>query len=163
MRKVQKERGNLSEYFEFCDQDYQKVLKHVSTQWLSLERCVERALKKFPSLKAYFLSENFSNQRFKRLESAFSNPTLEPVLLFHQASMQLFTEFNKLLQRSEPTIQVLRGAMLRLVKKIASRIVQPQFIKDAELEQLDLSNNAMFNQTSQYSLVVLLSLHFLGF
>ena len=69
---------------------------------------------------------------------------MEPVLLFHQASMQLFTEFNKLLQRSEPTIHVLRGAMLRLVKKVASRIVQAQFIKDAELEQLDLSNNTMF-------------------
>ena len=58
--------------------------------------------------------------------------------------MQLFTEFNKLLQRSEPTIHVLRGAMLRLVKKAASRIVQPQFIKDAEFEQLDLSNDTMF-------------------
>ena len=116
----------------------------MSTRWLSLERCVERALKKFPRLKAYFLSESFPDQRFKRLEVAFSNPILEPVLLFHQASMQLFTEFNKLLQRSDPTIHVLRGAMLRLVKKVATRIVQPQFIKDAELEQLDLSNDTMF-------------------
>ena len=142
--KSSKRKGKLSEYFEFCDQDYQKVLKHVSTRWLSLERCVERALKKFPSLKAYFLSESFPDQRFGRLEVAFSNPILESVLLFHQASMQLFTELNKLLQRSEPTIRVLRGAMLRLVKKVASRIVQPQFIKDAELEQLDLSNDTMF-------------------
>ena len=142
--KSSKRKEKLSEYLEFCDQDYQKVLKHVFTRWLSLERCVERALKKFPSLKAYFLSESFSDQRFKRLEVAFSNPILEPVLLFHQTSMQLFTEFNKLLQRSEPTIHVLRGAMLRLVKKVASRIVQPQFVKDAELEQLDLSNDTMF-------------------
>ena len=142
--KSSKRKGKLSEYFEFCDQEYQKVLKHVSTRWLSLERCVERTLKKFPSLEAYFLSESFPDQRFKRLEVAFSIHILEPVLLFHQASMQLFTEFNKLLQRSEPTIRVLRGAMLRLVKKVASRIVQPQFIKDAELEQLDLSNDTMF-------------------
>ena len=96
--KSSKKKGKLSEYFEFCYQDYQKVLKHVSTHWLSLERCVERALKKFPSLKAYFLSESFPDQRFKRLEVAFSNPI----------------------------------------------VVQPQFIKDAELEQLDLSNDTMF-------------------
>jgi hypothetical protein len=56
--KSSKRKGKLTEYFEFCDQEYQKILKHVSCRWLSLERCIERALKKFPSLKAYFLSES---------------------------------------------------------------------------------------------------------
>lgn len=51
--------------------------------WLSLERCIERALKKFLSLKSCFLGEGFSDERFKRLKDAFSNPLLEPVLLFH--------------------------------------------------------------------------------
>ena len=65
-------------------------------------------LKKFPSLKSYFLSEGFSDARFKRLKEAFSNPLLEPVLLFDNASIQPFTQFNKLLQRSESTVHVLQ-------------------------------------------------------
>ena len=35
--KSSKRKGKLSEYFDFCDQDYQQVLKHVSIRWLSLE------------------------------------------------------------------------------------------------------------------------------
>ena len=37
--KSSKQKGKLSEYFDFCDQDYQQVLKHVSTRWLLLEQC----------------------------------------------------------------------------------------------------------------------------
>ena len=76
------------------------------------------------------------------------------VLLFHQASMQLFTEFNKLLQRSEPTIHVLRGAMLRLVKKVSSRIVQPHLLKVQNLNSLTCLTIQFSSQISQYSLVV---------
>ena len=152
--KSSKRKGKLSEYFEFCDQDYQNVLKHVSTRWLSLERCVERALKKFPSLKAYFLSESFPDQRFKRLEVAFSNPILEPVLLFHQASMQLFTEFNKLLQRSEPTIHVLRGAMFVWLKRLQVVLCSLSLLKMQNLNSLTCLTIQCSSQTSQYSLVV---------
>lgn len=40
----------------------------MSTHWLSLERCMERALNKFMSLRSYSLSESFPDQKFKRLE-----------------------------------------------------------------------------------------------
>ena len=39
--KSTKRKGVLVEYVEIYDQDYMKVLKHSSTTWLSLERCVE--------------------------------------------------------------------------------------------------------------------------
>ena len=89
LTRVPNAMGKLAGYFEFCDQEYQQVLKHVT--------CIERTLKNFPSLKFYFLSEGFSDARFKRLRDAFSNPLLKPVLLYHYASIQLFTHFNKLL------------------------------------------------------------------
>ena len=92
----------------------------------------------------WFNAENFADHRFRRLKSAFENPILEPVLLIHNASIQLFTEFNKLLQRSERTIHVLQGAMLGLARKIANRIVKPEFIKDAEIVHLDLSDLEIF-------------------
>ena len=142
--KSSKRKGKLAEYFDFCDQDYQQVLKHVSTRWLSLERCIDRALKKLPSLKSYFLSENFADGRFVRLKNAFSCPILEPVLLFHSVFIQLFTHFNKLLQRSQSTIHILHSEIVTLAKKIASCIVKPQCIKDNEIFDLDLEDEDIF-------------------
>lgn len=122
-------------------------MKHVSCRWLSLDRCIERIVKKFPSVKAYFLSESFADARFKRLKEAFSNPVMESVLLFHNASIQLFTSFNKLLQRSEPTIHVLQYSMLSLARKLANRIVKPHIIKDVEIKDLDLTDENIFIPT----------------
>ena len=59
--------GNLSEYFHFCNEEYQAVLKHLSVRWLSLEKCAVKVLRKFPSLKSCFLSAHFSDGRFERL------------------------------------------------------------------------------------------------
>jgi hypothetical protein len=95
--KSTKRKGVLVEYMEFCDQDCMKVLKHSSTRWLSLERCVERCLKKYAGLKSYFLSKDFADARFERLHNAFEDPLTEVVLFFHHASIPLLTSFNKLL------------------------------------------------------------------
>ena len=59
--------GNLFECFDFCDQECQAVLKHLSVRWLSLEKCAVKVLRKFPSLKTCFLSAHFSDRRFQRL------------------------------------------------------------------------------------------------
>lgn len=120
------------------------MLKHVTCRWLFLECCVVRALKKFPSPKSYFLSEGFSDARFKRLEDAFLNPLLEPVLLFSSASIQLFTQFNQLLQRSEPTVHVLQTSMLALVKEIANPIVKPEVLVHVKTTYIDLNDGEMF-------------------
>ena len=69
--KSTKRKGVLREYYEFCDQEYRKILKHVNVRWLSLERAVDRASKQYEGLKSYFLSENESCPRFKRLKKTF--------------------------------------------------------------------------------------------
>ena len=142
--KSSKRKGKLAEYFEFHDQKYQKILKHISVRWLSLERCIDRVLKKRPSFKSYFDSEHFADARFQRLHAAFSNPVLEPVLLFHSSFIQLFTNFNKLLQCEEPTIHILQDAMLNLAKKLATRIVLPTVLKDQAVTEIDLEHDEMW-------------------
>ena len=62
--KSTKRKNELLHFCEFCDQEYRKVMKHVSTRWLSLELAVERSLKQFPSLKSYFLPTDESQARF---------------------------------------------------------------------------------------------------
>ena len=38
----------LKEYWEFCDQDYRKILKFGATRWLSKEVCINHVLKQGP-------------------------------------------------------------------------------------------------------------------
>ena len=56
-----KRKNKLAEYAEFCDQEYRKIVKHLSTRWLSLEKSITRMLRQYPSLKSYFLSEQESS------------------------------------------------------------------------------------------------------
>ena len=41
--KSTKRKGKLVQYYEFCDQDYQSVLRCIFICWLSLERCIGRS------------------------------------------------------------------------------------------------------------------------
>ena len=41
---------------EFNSNEIRKVIKHVSTRWLSLGKCIGRTLKQWESLESYFLS-----------------------------------------------------------------------------------------------------------
>lgn len=47
---------NLKEHFEFVDIEYRSLLSHSKTQWLSLFPGIERRLRMFLGLKAFFLS-----------------------------------------------------------------------------------------------------------
>jgi len=46
----------LKDFCEFVDVNYQQLLYHSKTRWLSLFPAIERMLQLFPALKAYFLS-----------------------------------------------------------------------------------------------------------
>ena len=110
-RKGTKRKGKLVEYFQFCHHEYQFVLKHVSVRWLSLACCLVRILKKFPSLRLHFVSEDFRDERFWRLNDWFSKLLLEPALVFNQCALCIFTKFSLLLQRAKPTIHLLKSFM----------------------------------------------------
>ena len=73
------------------------------------------------------MSEGFSDERFQRLKEKFSNPLLEPALLFLSSALPLFTHFNQLLETEESTIHILKSAIEGLRKKLAKRIMLERF------------------------------------
>ena len=92
--KSAKPKGKLKEYYEFYDQEYQGVLKHLSVRWLSLEICISRATMKYTSLKYYFLSENFADERFQRLNKNleiiyWNQPCSSSVLHYHSLHISI--------------------------------------------------------------------------
>ena len=122
-------------------------MEHVSVRWLSLEKCMNRILKKFGSLKSYFLSEEWVDERFQRLHRWFSNPLLEPALMFQTNAVSMFTNFNLLLQRDEPSIHVLIAAMKSLGRKRASQIVTSTHLcNSTSAFNLDLHDDQLCKQ-----------------
>ena len=111
---------------------------------MSLERCVEHTIKKYAGLKSYFLSENFADARFQRLRKAFENPLTEVVLLFHHASIPLFTSFNMLLQSEEPSIHIVFDSVTKLGKTLGNRIIKASIMKESRLTGIDLEDQSIY-------------------
>ena len=55
-RRSAKRKAQLREYIEFNNNAIRKIIKHVSTRWLSLEKSLERTLKQWDSLESCFIS-----------------------------------------------------------------------------------------------------------
>ena len=92
---------------DFCDlwcslftSEPQTILKHCTTRWLSLLRCVDRYLSQFDGLKSYFLScseaETSKVVNIRRLE----NPLTKPILHFLSFILASMSRFNRLFQKS---------------------------------------------------------------
>lgn len=126
-----KRKNKLVEYADFCDQAYRQIVKHVSMWWLSLEKSVTRTLTPYASLRFYFLSEQESWARFKRLKDAFSDPLAEVYLLFFQASLQIFLQLKLFLQREDPLIGSMNQAMKRFLCLLACKFIPPVTLKAA--------------------------------
>ena len=52
--KRMKKKFELEGFCSFCDQVYPKIIKHVSTRWLSLKTPVTRTLQLYQPLQSYF-------------------------------------------------------------------------------------------------------------
>ena len=142
--KSSKSKGNLKEYHEFCDQEYREVLKQLSVRPLSLEKSINRAVLMHISLKSYFESEHFADEQFPRLLSKYSDPLLEPAILFQTSALPLLTHFNMLLQRQEATIDILKSSMEAMDRILAMRIMKADKLRvittllDIDLESPDI-------------------------
>ena len=135
--KSTKRKNELRSYNEFCNQEYRSMIKHVSTRWLTLEVAIERSLKQYQGLKSYFLSENESQARFRRLQTVFIDPMTEVYLFFLQSLLPVFNQANRFLQREEPLVHILLQQLYSLLKKVVGKYVKPSvLVKSLQEESL---------------------------
>lgn len=93
---------------EFCDlrcslftSEPQTILKHCTTGWLSLLRCVGRYLTQFDGLKSFFLScSEAETSKVVSILQQLENPLTKPLLLFLSFLLPAMDKFNRLFQKS---------------------------------------------------------------
>ena len=109
-------------FCQFRDQEYKRIIKYVSTRWLSLEAAVSCVLRLLPSLTPYFLSEEDKSPRFERPLEHFESPMLKAYLLFYQFSLKVFIKLNLLLQREDPLIPRVSQSYSKISEEIGLEV-----------------------------------------
>jgi len=118
-------RMDFSHIVYFVTRNIVKVMKYVSTRWLTLEIAVERSLKQFPSI-----SEDESQARFRSLQTNFTDLMTEVYLMFFQLVLPYFIHHNQFLQREELSIHVLQPQLEKLLKNILAKFIKPAVIAE---------------------------------
>ena len=117
------------------------------TKSINLYKCVARVWQKLASLKYYFLSEDWDDERFKRLSIRLvSKPTFRTSLVI---SVQCYFNIYKF-QQPEPSVHLLKPAMENLGRKLGSRILQAHVLcnHNNSVYEIGLDNNNLFKHAS---------------
>lgn len=91
---------SLKQFCEFVDIEYQQLLYHSKTHWLSLFPAIERLIKIFPALKS-FLSQDKSPAVLKKF---FSDSLTEIYLLHLHSLMCVFHSHIESIEREKNSV-----------------------------------------------------------
>ena len=134
--KSAKRKDEYHEFQTFVGVKELKIIKHCTTRWLSLERCIQRVLRQWHALYAYFdkISETDHSARVLRLDQHFKSPLSKLVLLFLEFALDCMCKFNAIFQLSLPMLPFLNTEVTRLLKILLSRFLKLEVVKKAEEE-----------------------------
>lgn len=108
----------LKSFCEAVEIQYQQLLSHSKTRWLSLFPAIERILKLFPALKEYFLSVEGTPTVIKRF---FEDPFSEIYLWHIHSLMPLFQSKIQAIEKEDVTIVEINCILNATLNTIKSR------------------------------------------
>ena len=123
-----KRRESLKEFCDFCDVQFQEILRHVTTRWLSLNPAIHRLMQTWSALMSYFKS--LGAECPKQLQSLLKlredsteedGDIVEVYLLFCNNILSLFEEVVKKLESNETTCVELYSVMDDFKEKLTQR------------------------------------------
>ena len=128
-----KRKEEYREFLEFCDVAPLKILKHASTRWLSLEKCVNRFLQQWPALLSYFESHEDRERpgRVKRCADYLASVEMKAYFVFLSFILQPLNSFNTIFQTDATQIAILIPEMNRLLRLFMAKFVLMRVIKSS--------------------------------
>lgn len=122
-----KRREELKEFHAFIDTNFEDLLRHVPTRWLSLGPCIDRILRTYPALTSYFLSLGDETplilQKILFVKDQHEiNPKIEVYLSFCSHILPIFEETIKQIEKTNCTVTETFTIFTNFRERISSRI-----------------------------------------
>lgn len=134
-----KRKSEFWEFQDFCQTKPHKILHVAQTRWLSLHMAVSRVLGQWRPLILYFTNKHIEYRLAASdlIYGALKDPSLEIYFKFLDFILSYFSNFNKLLQKSKPTIHLLHNKCRRLYSDILRCYCIPSKLTGAQLSEID--------------------------
>ena len=135
---------------EFSEMKPLKILKHCTTRWLSLERCIRRIIDEWPAHHAYFDREvdiEPGNERVQRIAQQLKKPMVKLVCHFVSFALKPLNKFNIAFQTHTSRIGSLQSDVRTLLREYLSNFIKPEVLLGTD----DVTNIDYLNQNNQVS------------
>ena len=133
---------------EFEDIKPLKFLKHCTTRWLSLERCIKRLIDKWPALYAYFdreANDTDDSERVSRVDKQLKDTLTKLLCHFVLFALKPLNKFSTVLQTSTSRIGLLQSDIRVLLQEFISNFIKPEVIQNSD----DLTKIKYYEQDNQ--------------
>ena len=129
-----KRREDYKEFQLFTGVEMEEILKHVSTRWLSLERCVGRILSQWGALRSYFNSHSDRERpgKVKRCAEAYADETVKLLCYFVHFALGRLNRFNQVFQSDGCQVLELESATKELLKAYLLKFVKADVVSTAD-------------------------------
>lgn len=119
-----------TEFLDFTETEPLKILKHCSTRWLSLQKCVTRLLQQWPALQSYFSSHDDVERpgRVQKVRDFLTDPEMFLYYNFLSFVLPILNEFNTTFQAGAAMIGHLHSEMVRLLRRLMGKFVKTAVI-----------------------------------
>jgi hypothetical protein len=112
---------SLRQFCEFVDIEYEQLLYHSKTRWLSLFPAIERLITMFPALKSFFLSQDKSPAVLKKF---FSDLFSEIYLLHLHSLMCVFHSHIQSIEREKNSVLEILNILSDMQNILQERKIQ---------------------------------------
>jgi hypothetical protein len=141
-----KRQAMLKEFQIFCNVDPHKILRPAQTRWLSLLSVVRRILEQWEPLKLFF-TENYMEHRLlasEEIYNALNNLEIKLFFIFLNWVLPKFVDLNKYFQSEKVVILNLHEKMADTYKDLLLSYMQPNYVRQTDIENIDPANNSQF-------------------
>ena len=135
---------------EFREIQPLKILKHCTTRWLSLERCIKRVIDQWPALLAYFDREAevaSGNERVQRIAKQLKKPIVRLICHFVSFALKPLNKFSIAFQTHASRIGSLQSDVRVLLQGYLSNFIIPEVLTNADditmIDYLDRNNQVV--------------------
>ena len=131
---------------EFSNMKPLKVLKHCTTPWVSLERCLKRLIEQWPALFCYFVkvAESEKDDHARRVAKQLKDPKVKLFCYFAVYALKPLNIFNTAFQTHVSRIGTLQADVQKILQSFLANFDDPDVIESADdITSVDFTNKSL--------------------